>query len=105
MKRLFGTTLAILLLYGIIAMCGLPASGQDVAANYKEKCATCHGKDGQGGKMGTKAFASAEVQALSDAELTAAISKGKPPKMPAFEGKITDAEIKDLVAYVRSLGK
>lgn len=105
MKLFFGTTLAILSLYGIIALCGLPASGQDVAANYKEKCAMCHGKDGQGGKMGTKAFASAEVQALSDAELTAAISKGKPPKMPAYEGKITDAEIKDLVAYVRSLGK
>ena len=105
MKRFFGTTLAILSLYSIIALCGLPASGQDVAANYKEKCAVCHGKDGQGGKMGTKAFASAEVQALSDAELTAAISKGKPPKMPAYEGKITDAEIKDLVAYVRSLGK
>ena len=105
MKRFFGTTLAILSLYSIIALCGLPASGQDVAANYKEKCAMCHGKDGQGGKMGTKAFASAEVQALSDAELTAAISKGKPPKMPAYEGKITDAEIKDLVAYVRSLGK
>jgi cytochrome c6 len=104
-KRFFGTTLAILSLYSIIALCGLPASGQDVAANYKEKCAMCHGKDGQGGKMGTKAFASAEVQALSDAELTAAISKGKPPKMPAYEGKITDAEIKDLVAYVRSLGK
>ena len=105
MKRFFGTTLAILSLYSIIALCGLPASGQDVAANYKEKCSMCHGKDGQGGKMGTKAFASAEVQALSDAELTAAISKGKPPKMPAYEGKITDAEIKDLVAYVRSLGK
>ena len=106
MKRLsFGTTLAILSVYSIIAMCRLPAAAQDVAATYKAKCAMCHGMDGKGGKMGTKAFASAEIQALSDAALTDVISKGKPPKMPAYEGKLTDTEIKELVAYVRSFGK
>jgi len=91
--------------YGIIAMCNLWASAQDLAATYQAKCAMCHGKDGQGGKMGTKAFGSPEVQALSDAQLTDAITKGKPPKMPAYEGKLTDAEIKSLVSYVRGLGK
>ena len=106
MKRLsFGTTLVILSVYGIIAMCSLPAAAQDVAATYKAKCAMCHGMDGKGGKIGTKAFASPEIQALSDAALTDAISKGKPPKMPAYEGKLTDTEIKELVAYVRSFGK
>ena len=105
MKRLFGTTLVILSVYGIIAMCNLWASAQDLAATYQAKCAMCHGKDGQGGKMATKAFASPEVQALSDAQLAETISKGKPPKMPAYEGQLKDVEIKDLVAYVRSLGK
>ena len=106
MKRLsFGTTLSILWAYGIIAICSLSAAAQDAAATYKAKCAMCHGPDGKGGKMGTKDFASAEVQGLSDAELIETISKGKPPKMPAYEGKLKDAEIKDLVAYVRSLGK
>jgi len=42
---------------------------------------------------------------LSDAQLADTISKGKPPKMPAYEGKLTDAEIKSLVSYVRGLGK
>ena len=105
MKRSsFGTTLAILLAYGIIAIGSLSAA-QDVAATYKAKCAMCHGPDGKGGKMGTKDFASPEVQGLSDAELIETISKGKPPKMPAYEDKLKDTEIKDLVAYVRSLGK
>ena len=102
MKRI---TLVILSVYGIIAMCDLSVSAQDVAATYKAKCAMCHGKDGQGGKMGTKAFASPGVQALSDVQLTEVISKGKPPKMPAYGSKLKDTEIKDLVAYVRSLGK
>ena len=104
-KPIFGTTLAILSVYGIIAMCSLAAAAQDAAATYKAKCAMRHGADGQGGKMGTKAFASPEVQGLSDAQLAETISKGKPPKMPAYEGKLTDAEIKGLVAYVRGLGK
>jgi mono/diheme cytochrome c family protein len=55
--------------------------------------------------MATKAFASPEVQALSDAQLAETISKGKPPKMPAYEDQLKEAEIKDLVAYVRSLSK
>ena len=99
------TTLAILVTCGIIATCSLPAASQDLAATYKAKCAICHGADGSGGKMGTKAFSSPEVQRMSDAQLTDAISKGKPPKMPAYEGKLTDAEIKGLVAYVWGLGK
>jgi mono/diheme cytochrome c family protein len=91
--------------YGIVAMCNLSVSAQDLAATYKAKCAMCHGADGKGEKMGTKAFGSPEIQALSDAQLTDAISKGKPPKMPAYEGKLADAEIKGLVAFVRGLGK
>lgn len=106
MKRLsFGTTPAILLACGILAIGSLSAAAQDAAATYKAKCAMCHGPEGKGGKMGTKDFASPEVQALSDADLAEAISKGKAPKMPAYEGKLKDAEIKDLVAYVRGLGK
>lgn len=106
MKRLsFRTTLAILLACGVIAICSVSATAQDAAATYKAKCAMCHGPDGKGGKMGTKDFASAEVQGMSDAQLTEAVTKGKPPKMPAYEGKLKDTDIKDLVAYVRSLGK
>lgn len=81
----------------------------DAAANYKAKCAMCHGADGKGDtsvgkKMGAHDFASAEVQKASDADLIAITTKGK-NKMPAYGGKLSDAEIKDLIGYVRQLAK
>ncbi|MFZ0805414.1 MAG: cytochrome c [Candidatus Sulfotelmatobacter sp.] len=97
--------LAVLLAVGLIAICSHPAAAQDAAATYKAKCAMCHGADGKGGKMGTRDFASAEVKAESDAQLTEIVTKGKPPKMPAYGEKLKDTEIKGLVAYIRGLGK
>jgi len=47
---------------------------------------------------------SAAVQGISDADLTAAITNGK-GKMPAYKGKLTDAQISDLVSYIRTLKK
>ena len=54
---------------------------------------------------GTKDLGSAEVQKASDADLTATITNGKPPKMPAYKGKLTDAQIKELVSFMRTLKK
>lgn len=97
--------LLVLLACGLFALCSSPAVAQDAAATYKAKCAMCHGADGKGGKMGTKDFASPEIKAESDAQLTETITKGKPPKMPAYGEKLKDTEIKDLVGYIRGLGK
>ena len=72
---------------------------------FKSKCAICHGADGKGKMAATKDLGSADVQKASDAELTAAIAKGKPPKMPPQEGKLTAEQIKSLVAYIRSFKK
>jgi len=92
-----------------VALWTTPAAAQDAAATYKAKCAMCHGADGKastpaGQKMGAHDFASPEVQNISDAELTETITKGK-NKMPSYAGKLKDSEIKELVAYVRGLGK
>lgn len=100
MKNVF---LAILVC-GLFAAFTSSAAAQDAAATYKAKCAMCHGPDGKGGKMGTRDFASPEVKAESDAQLTDIISKGK-GKMPAYAGKLKDTEIKDLVTYVRTFAK
>jgi mono/diheme cytochrome c family protein len=76
---------------------------------YKGKCATCHGPEGKGetpvGKA-TKAhdFCSEEVQKETDEEWTTIVVKGK-NKMPGYEKKLTDAEIKEAIAYIRSLCK
>ena len=105
MKQLFFRTgLVALLACGLIAICASPAVAQDAASTYKAKCAMCHGADGKGGKMGTRDFASPEVKAETDAQLTEIINKGK-GKMPSYTGKLKDTEIKDLIAYIRSLAK
>jgi len=87
----------------------LPATlaAADGAAVYKAKCAMCHGGDGSGmtpmGKsMKLRDLRSPEVQKLSDAELTKVTADGK-GKMPAYKGKLTDAEISAVVAHMRSL--
>ncbi|MBZ5645754.1 MAG: c-type cytochrome [Acidobacteriia bacterium] len=75
------------------------------ADTFKAKCVMCHGADGKGKMAGTKDLGSAEVQKQSDADLTAVITKGKAPKMPAFDGKLTADQIKAVVAYIRTLKK
>lgn len=100
--------LTIALACSAVAMCTSAAAAQDAASTYKAKCAMCHGPDGKGSAMGAKMgvhdFTSADVQKETDAQLTEIISKGK-NKMPAYDGKLKDTEIKDLVAYIRSLKK
>jgi len=105
MKNLIRMGLFALLISGLLAVISSSAVAQDAAATYKAKCAMCHGADGKGGKMGTKDFASPEIKGMSDAQLTEAVTKGKPPKMPAYGEKLKDTEIKDLVTYIRTLGK
>jgi len=83
--------------------------GTDGAATYNSKCSMCHGADGTGntqmGKaMKLKDLGSADVQKMSDADLTAVISKGK-GKMPAYGGKISEEDISALVKYIRTLKK
>jgi cytochrome c6 len=110
MKRLsFRIGLVTLLACGVTAVCSSSSAvAQEAAATYKAKCAMCHGPDGKGSpmgvKMGARDFTSADVQNQTDAQLTDAIAKGK-GKMPAYDGKLKDAEIKDLVAYIRGLAK
>ena len=85
-----------------------PARAQDDAASlFKSKCAACHGADGTGntpvGKsMKIRDFHSADVQKETDAQLTTMITDGK-GAMPAYKGKITDAQIKSLVAFIRTM--
>lgn len=77
------------------------AHAQDAAATYKSKCAMCHGADGK--KAAGHDLTSAAVQKESDADLTAVIADGKPPKMPKYGDKLKPEEIKGLVAYIRTL--
>jgi cytochrome c6 len=79
------------------------------ADTYKSKCAMCHGADGSGDTPAGKAmkahpFNAPDVLKESDASLIAVIKKGR-NKMPSFEGKLTDAQISELVAHIHTLQK
>jgi len=76
---------------------------------YKAKCAACHGADGAGQTPVAKAinvrsFCAPEAKKETVAEMTEITAKGK-NKMPAYEKQLSAAEIKDVVAYVRTLCK
>jgi cytochrome c6 len=93
----------------VMGFASSPAGAQDAAALYKTKCAACHGVDGKGetaiGKTNKiRDLGSAEVQAQNDADLTSIITSGK-GKMPAYGKSLKPDQIKDLVAYTRTLAK
>ena len=89
--------------------------GADAATNWAQNCASCHGKDGSGStmmgkKLGVKDYRDVKVQAaFSDAEAERAIKEGVKTNgkqtMKPFGSKLSDADIKALVAYVRSFKK
>ncbi len=87
-----------------------PAFAQAPGADlYKAKCAMCHGADGlaatgMGKSMKILSFKAPEMVKASDARLIASTKDGK-GKMPAYKGKLTDAQIKDVVEYIRTLQK
>ena len=89
----------------IVASSGA-AFGADGAALWAQNCASCHGKDGSGNttmgkKLGVKDYS--KDQGFSDAEAANVIKNGK-GKMKAYK-QLSDADVKALVAYVRSLKK
>ncbi|MFB3815834.1 MAG: cytochrome c [Terriglobales bacterium] len=100
MKKLL---FAVLLLALVVPSTSFAA---DLAAdaNYKAKCAGCHGPAGEGGKIAKKPLK--EAAAKSDAELTKIIEEGTPnttPKMPGYKDKLTADQIKSMVAEIKAL--
>lgn len=76
---------------------------------YKAKCAACHGADGKGETAMGKAnklrdLGSPDVQKQSDKDLAGIITNGK-NKMPAYGKSLKQEQVKDLVAFIRSLAK
>ena len=97
-------TLTFLLALGAFQQLAFAADG---AATYKAKCALCHGADGKGqtpvGKsMKLRDLTSADVQKMTDAELTKIIEDGK-NKMQPFKGKLTGDEIAAVVKALRAM--
>jgi len=93
------------------ALCWSAKAG-DVTELWNKDCASCHGKDGKtqtmmGKNLGMKDLTDAKVQAaLTDDQAIKDIKEGVTEdgktKMKAFADKLSDDEVKALVAHVRS---
>lgn len=87
----------------------------DASAMWAQHCASCHGKDGSGNtmmgkKLSVKDYHDAKVQAaFSDAEAQRAIKEGVKTNgketMKPFGSKLSEADIKTLVGYIRAFKK
>lgn len=89
------------LLFGSLILYSVQAQGPDAGrAQYESRCSNCHGGDANGGENAPGIIN--RINPLSDLELAALIRAGKPAVgMPAFN--LTEKEMADLVAHLRSL--
>lgn len=114
-------TLVIGLLLGAVLLLGtsVTAEAKEKAEDYyKLMCVQCHGSSGTGKGINAPALAvqprnhtsAKDMSTLSDDNVFKAIKEGgiavgKSNQMPPFGGLMTDAEIHELVAYLRGMCK
>jgi mono/diheme cytochrome c family protein len=84
-------------------------SGGEAANDFKLRCSSCHGINGNGDTSLGKTLKAAdlrspEVQKQSDEALAQVIADGR-KTMPSFGNNLTPDQIRALVAYIRKLGK
>ncbi len=92
---------------------GNAGTGRDV---HVKNCQRCHGPQGKGDGPAAKLLKTKpadwtnkqKMSGLSDDYLFKIISGGggsvgKSTLMPAFKGKLSDAQIRDVIAFIRSL--
>jgi cytochrome c6 len=90
---------SVLMLTLSAAMAGDPAKGRGI---YASRCSGCHGTNGVPLMPTVPNFTMGQGVMKSDREVMIFIKKGK-AVMPAFEGILTDEEILDVIAHIRTL--
>jgi mono/diheme cytochrome c family protein len=82
-----------------------PAKGEEASALFQQNCAACHGSNGKGmASVHTPDFTNPALQrSLRAEDILNAIRNGKDGgRMPAWSGKLTEAQIDGLATYIRS---
>jgi mono/diheme cytochrome c family protein len=98
-----------LLLLVVLLLRAHLADAQTAESTFKAKCVACHGADASGNTAVGKSLhlrdlGSADVQKLTDADLTKIITDGK-GAMPSYKDKLSGDQIKGLVGFIRELPK
>ena len=106
-------TILLAVALSIAAMTSMRAA--DVKENWEKHCQKCHGADGKGQtkmgrQSGVKDYTDPKVQAeLKDENAIKIIKEGivekDKKKMDPYKDKLTDEEIKALIAYIRAFKK
>lgn len=100
---------------GLVVLAVVAARGalaQEGRAIYGSECSSCHALDGKGvDAVGRKLKVRGETMSLvdegtlakSDDFLVDVVLKGV-DKMPGFQGRLTEGQIKAVIAHIRRLG-
>ena len=107
-RKRMGGGAGLLLAAGLLA--ASDAQGQEAkrSAAWQTYCMACHGPDGkaqteEGKKKGARNLTDPRWQAtVSDARLESSVKRGR-DKMPSFGKKLTEEQVRALVAEVRGL--
>lgn len=95
-----------LLLAAIVVSClGAYAQASDIFNGrdvYDLHCQTCHGMDGQSLEPGVPDFSRGESLYAPDVELVQRLKNGG-GHLPSYRGLLTDEELRDVIAYIRTL--
>jgi cytochrome c553 len=115
MKRIHIPIIIVALAVAAATARAQEAKPKDAKSNWTTLCKGCHGETGKGDtKLGQKLevrdYTDPKVHAkLKDEEMFKAIKeglkKGDNTLMKPYSDKLSDAEIKALVAHMRSFGK
>ena len=88
-----------LVIAGAVASSSTPSEEAKRGENlFERNCAHCHGTDARGDE-------GPDLHSLkkSDARISKIINQGIKGEMPAFGSKLNDADIKTLIAFLRTL--
>lgn len=105
--------LALVLSLGL-SLAATPALADDAKTNYATYCSACHGDAGKGdgpagGALDPKP-SDLTVTKMTDEELAKIIKDGGPavgrsPLMAPWGAVLDDAKLKEMVAFIKTLGK
>lgn len=99
----------------VALLAGAVSLQANVTANWAKNCVSCHGKDGRGQtimgkKVGARDYTDPKVQeSFTDEEafkiIKEGLTKGGKEIKKGFADKLSDEEIKALIAHVRKFKK